>query len=991
MQESYRYWAFISYSHHDRGWARWLHRRLESYRVPRRLVGRTHAAGEVPRRLYPIFRDRDELPSSADLGGVVQQALRESRYLIVICSARSARSRWVNEEVESFKKLGREERILCLRIDDDTAFAPALLQHFDANGQPSGRWIEPLAADATPAADGRDGAALKLVAGLIGVGYDELRRRERRRSLLRQAVYATATAALVAACAFGWQWQQGEKRAALAAQALRVRIDRFYDAGRSELLAHNEARAAVYLNEVRRLGIDTPALRYMLARALQIVDAQQLRIDMGQTVVRTDISPDGRQVFGIGTDRVLHAYDAASGAPQFSIDLGAMPTFDAGYGHGGRVIWVDYRLADDKHRLLRLFAANDGRLLARFAVNADTDGVGINPLNDDETQVATVTPDGAVRLAELGGDTRRIAGVFAKTAFCHDGRSLLTARADGVIELRDAASTAVRHRYDGLHGRPTTLASTPGCTLIAAGTADGEVRVWDAASGRVRMSSGHRAHISSLVFSNDGTRMLSVSPVAAGVWDMRSGALIYAVRLRGGSNGFQMHADGGEVGQLLGGRLVISDVVSGEVLYTLDGHQGSPNMFAFSEQGDELVSGGSDGALLIWKLPQRPHAQLGGVAPPLAPPTAISRDSRQLFAGTQSGGTLYAREPLRPVHRFGAELGPLASASFSADGQWIAMGARDGRIDVARTDGQEPVLHLSRPVRATALHFDPGARHLSADLADDGIAAWDLTRGDESLSLPAGSAHITAMSPTAPLLAVGFHDGVVRARDLAAGRWRWSTTLPIDRDSDRMITVLSFSADGRRLLATAKRAQAFVLDVDSGRILYQTRDPASAYFIYGALNADGSKALLSDWANLAYLWWPGSGHWLTLSGHTSPVETVSLTPDASLALTGSEDGAIRLWDAENGELLDAFSAHQALIQWGAAMFTPDGSAVLSSGRDGAARLWPLPRLTRDVAAVARDLRCRAPWRISGDSLTPSSTDPHACVAEHPERAIKNGD
>jgi len=58
----FRYSAFISYSHQDKASADWLHRTLESYRVPSRLVGRQTAAGTVPRRLVPIFRDRDELP-----------------------------------------------------------------------------------------------------------------------------------------------------------------------------------------------------------------------------------------------------------------------------------------------------------------------------------------------------------------------------------------------------------------------------------------------------------------------------------------------------------------------------------------------------------------------------------------------------------------------------------------------------------------------------------------------------------------------------------------------------------------------------------------------------------------------------------------------------------------------------------------------------------------------------------------------------------------
>ena len=41
--------------------------RVESYRIPPKLVGKATGVGEVPRRLRPIFRDREELPASGDL------------------------------------------------------------------------------------------------------------------------------------------------------------------------------------------------------------------------------------------------------------------------------------------------------------------------------------------------------------------------------------------------------------------------------------------------------------------------------------------------------------------------------------------------------------------------------------------------------------------------------------------------------------------------------------------------------------------------------------------------------------------------------------------------------------------------------------------------------------------------------------------------------------------------------------------------------------
>src|SRR5436190_262292 len=156
-----KYWAFLSYSHTDKKWGDWLHRALETYRVPRRLVGKDSRDGKVPERVYPIFRDREELPVSADLGSNINEALQESRYLIVICSPRSAQSRWVGEEIKTFKKLGREDRILALIVDgepnasegkpgfkvEDECFHEAMRYRM-VDGEPSEIRSEPIAAEA---------------------------------------------------------------------------------------------------------------------------------------------------------------------------------------------------------------------------------------------------------------------------------------------------------------------------------------------------------------------------------------------------------------------------------------------------------------------------------------------------------------------------------------------------------------------------------------------------------------------------------------------------------------------------------------------------------------------------------------------------------------------------------------------------------------------------------------------------------------------------
>ena len=150
---------------------KWLQRSLERYRVPRRLQRELAAGRSLPARLYPVFRDRDELASSSDLDAAIQAALDDSDALIVICSPAAAASQWVNAEIRRFRASGRQHRIFTFIVAGgtkaaatDCAFPPALLIAEDGTRLP-----EPLAADPAEHADGRRGALLKIAAGLLDV------------------------------------------------------------------------------------------------------------------------------------------------------------------------------------------------------------------------------------------------------------------------------------------------------------------------------------------------------------------------------------------------------------------------------------------------------------------------------------------------------------------------------------------------------------------------------------------------------------------------------------------------------------------------------------------------------------------------------------------------------------------------------------------------------------------------------------------------------
>jgi hypothetical protein len=198
-----RYVAFLSYSHRNKAETEWLHKALERYHIPKKLVGKETAKGKVPARLIPIFRDRDELSASADLGNELRGALERSEHLIVIASPNSARSTYVQEEIRFFKSLHGEHRVFALIVggepyasampgrEDEEAFPVSLRYKLDAQGQVSDVPAEPIAADIRPGKDGRRLALMKLIAGITGLRLDDLVQREAQRRARRLTYIAS--------------------------------------------------------------------------------------------------------------------------------------------------------------------------------------------------------------------------------------------------------------------------------------------------------------------------------------------------------------------------------------------------------------------------------------------------------------------------------------------------------------------------------------------------------------------------------------------------------------------------------------------------------------------------------------------------------------------------------------------------------------------------------------------------------------------------------
>lgn len=175
-------YAFISYNHHDVKMAKWLHKKLESYKLPSEI----HNEFEDSKYLRPIFRDQEDLDAGV-LGDELRKHLENSKYLIVICSQYSAKSAWVSNEVRTFIKWGRLEYIIPFIIegtsnsgDENKYFPKSLLEYVKEH--PDRELLGINIAEI-----GREKAFVRVVSRMLGVSFDELwkrHERERKRRIL---------------------------------------------------------------------------------------------------------------------------------------------------------------------------------------------------------------------------------------------------------------------------------------------------------------------------------------------------------------------------------------------------------------------------------------------------------------------------------------------------------------------------------------------------------------------------------------------------------------------------------------------------------------------------------------------------------------------------------------------------------------------------------------------------------------------------------------
>ena len=541
MEASQEYFVFISYSSLDNEWAIWLRHELEHYHLPASFNGRT----DVRDNLRKVFRDRDELSAGPEWDEQVRKALAETNNLIVICSPNAAKSEAVNKEVETFIALGKEDHIFPFIVEGDKpedCFPPAL-KHSKLGGDVNKD-------------GGRDSAFVKIVAGMLKVGFsslwdryekekaeEERKIREQRDKLLIMQSRFLAEKALALTTADGGDSYLARR---LALEALPHDVehpDRPYtieaELALREANLHNNA--VLYHTRIVFSATFSPDGKYIVSasrdKTVRIWDAMTGK-QVGEPLVGhteavrfATFSPDSKYIVSASWDKTVRIWDVKTGK-QIGGPL---------EGHTGEVNSTtfspdsQYIVSASWDKTVRIWDVKTGKQIGGPLVG-HTEAVNSATFSPDGKYIVSASDDKTVRIwdtktgKQIGGPLVGHTKAVNSATFSPDGKYIVLPSNDKTIRICDAKTgKQIGKPLVGHTWLVISATFSPDGKYIVSASSDGTVRVWDAKTGDQigKPLEGHAGFVYSATFSPDGKYIVSAShDRTVRIWDAKTGKQI---------------------------------------------------------------------------------------------------------------------------------------------------------------------------------------------------------------------------------------------------------------------------------------------------------------------------------------------------------------------------------------------------------------------------------------------------------------------------------
>lgn len=713
-------------------------------------------------------------------------------------------------------------------------------------------------------------------------GWGERARKWARR---RPALAALVVATVVGLIGVTTQWVRAEFAGAAERRA--------HQASRRSLYAHELALANHDLESSqveraqRRLEETLPEFRdwewtYLQRQCHQ---ARTLAPRLPQYGYAVAMSPDGKlvaaaggrwgydesstvRVWEVDSGKVRHEF---AGHPSTVLDLKFSP--DGAHLASVGTFWSDRRT----HGGVRVWNLADGEL--RFIVS-DVNAISAD-YDPDGDELAIGLSTGVIRVvrSDSGETVRKLIGNQShvlKVAYSPDGNHLASAGRDGALRIWDPATGKLRVALEGLRDVRCVDWSPNGWDL-AIGTYGGSMRTYRFAED-------------SLV---ETTRRDEPGPVQVVRYSPDGQYLLVGAK---GKAATLLHVD------------------TGQEAFVLFGHNRYPLDAAFSADGETIATTGIDGTVRLWEGPRltssarqstlfgadvmsvavdpksprlalalglntRHPAVASGAsrivvynaehhqiereipAPDWLTSIAYNQDGTRIVAGGKDHRvTVWNSEDGSAVNSFSGHEGPITGVSFARGGTRVVSSSRDGSIRVWKLEsGETEYLWRTEGQAVVSMAVAPDDRRLAASSADGSIRLWDLERGLGGASVPAGGArrHRLVFSPDGTQLAAAKQDGEVELWDVETLRSRANVEPAfVLRGHTEMVSGIIYHPQGRRLATSSSDQTVKVWDTQAGQELLSLQGSHGGNSQIW-FTSDGARLGMWDY-NLPFQWDSGA-------------------------------------------------------------------------------------------------------------------------------------
>jgi WD40 repeat protein/tRNA A-37 threonylcarbamoyl transferase component Bud32 len=510
------------------------------------------------------------------------------------------------------------------------------------------------------------------------------------------------------------------------------------------------------------------------------------------------------------------------------------------------------------------------------------------------------------------------------------------------------------------------VACSPDGHLIASGSGDrgrGEVKVWNADTGEVIATFGHRpgehtSWVRGIAFSPDGRTLATASfDRTVILWDTGTwqrlrtltGHTLHLWCVAFSPDGRHLASGGGGKAINDDGEIILWDAATGVPRHTLHRPNDRIWKLEFSPDSRLLASAGEDSLVRLWDADSGKEVRVlrGHQAPALS--VAFSPNGRLVAAGsgahhTGNPGPIKVWEAAtgHSVFTLQGHTDEVWGLSFSPDGRRLASSSHDQTIklwDLAT--GQEALTLRGHKDNIRALAFNVDGRLVSAS-EDQTVKVWEaspvLSRRSvrQSTVLDGNTDRVwcAVYSPDGRTLASGSEDGIITLWDVASGQ-----PLRTLRGHRASVRALAFDATGQRLASAGYDDRVKVWDLDTGQA--RTFTALDTGWVHGVAFAPSGRQVAAVSNYTVKAWDTTTGAQVPLGAHEHfwVVSSVAFRPrKGGLQMaSASWDQTIKIWDVPAGQPVVELRGHKGRVR--SVVFTPDGRLLVSASNDGTVKLW----------------------------------------------------